>query len=66
MTSRTNATKTLKLADVLEELQMSRSAFYRLRALGRAPRLLKLPNGQVRVRRADLDTWLHDCEELPC
>jgi len=66
MTRRTDAPKTLKLTDVLEELQMSRSAFYRLRALGRAPRLLKLPNGQVRVRRADLDTWLHDCEELPC
>ena len=53
----------LKLAQVLAELGISRSAFYRLRALGRAPHCLKLPNGQLRVRRADLDQWLADCEE---
>lgn len=53
----------LKLAEVLDELGMSRAAFYRMRARGRSPRLLKLPNGQIRVRRQDLDSWLSNCEE---
>ncbi|MBT2402828.1 MULTISPECIES: AlpA family transcriptional regulator [unclassified Streptomyces] len=52
----------LKLAEVLTEIDMSRAAFYRLRARGNAPRLFKLPNGQLRVRRADLDDWLAGCE----
>ncbi|WP_406244246.1 helix-turn-helix transcriptional regulator [Streptomyces anulatus] len=53
----------LKLPEVLAELDMSRAAFYRLRARGNAPKLFKLPNGQLRVRRSDLDTWLTDCEK---
>jgi predicted DNA-binding transcriptional regulator AlpA len=48
----------LKLPDVLDEIGMSRSAFYRMRARGKAPRCIRLPNGQIRVRRADLDAWL--------
>ncbi|MFD3330742.1 helix-turn-helix transcriptional regulator [Streptomyces sp. NPDC058622] len=52
----------LKLAEVLTEIDMSRAAFYRLRARGNAPRLFKLPNGQLRVRRSDLDDWLAGCE----
>ncbi|MFD5104611.1 helix-turn-helix transcriptional regulator [Streptomyces cinereoruber] len=53
----------LKLPEVLAELDMSRAAFYRMRARGQGPRLIKLPNGQLRVRRSDLDTWLSQCEE---
>ncbi|MCM1948621.1 MULTISPECIES: helix-turn-helix domain-containing protein [unclassified Streptomyces] len=53
----------LKLPEVLAELDMSRAAFYRMRARGNGPRLLKLPNGQLRVRRSDLDAWLSQCEE---
>ncbi|MFD9617869.1 helix-turn-helix transcriptional regulator [Streptomyces virginiae] len=53
----------LKLADVLTEIGMSRAAFYRMRARKQGPRLIKLPNGQLRVRRADLDAWLSGCEE---
>jgi len=56
-------TKMLKLPEVLEEIGMSRAAFYRMRARGQGPKLLKLPNGQLRVRRRDLDTWLSHCEE---
>jgi predicted DNA-binding transcriptional regulator AlpA len=47
----------LKLPEVLDEIGMSRSAFYRLRARGKAPRCVRLPNGQIRVRRSDLDAW---------
>ncbi|SDK79234.1 helix-turn-helix transcriptional regulator [Streptomyces indicus] len=53
----------LKLAEVLKELDMSRAAFYRMRARGQAPRIHKLPNGQVRVSRADLDAWWARCEQ---
>ncbi|MGW7262639.1 helix-turn-helix transcriptional regulator [Streptomyces sp. NPDC054842] len=53
----------LKLPEVLTELGISRAAFYRMRARGKAPRLRKLPNGQVRVSRADLDAWWEDCTE---
>ncbi|MFF2165142.1 helix-turn-helix transcriptional regulator [Streptomyces sp. NPDC058175] len=53
----------LKLPEVLEEIDMSRAAFYRMRARGKAPRLRKLPNGHVRVSRADLDAWWASCEE---
>jgi len=47
----------LKLPEVLDEIGLSRSAFYRLRARGKAPRCVRLPNGQIRVRRSDLDAW---------
>ncbi|MHA5047994.1 helix-turn-helix transcriptional regulator [Streptomyces sp. SD15] len=51
------STKMLKLPEVLEEIEMSRAAFYRMRARGKAPKLIKLPNGQLRCRRGDLDAW---------
>jgi predicted DNA-binding transcriptional regulator AlpA len=50
--------KLLTVAAVLEELDVPRSTFYKWRRLGIAPRCIKLPNGEVRIRRADLDTWL--------
>ncbi|ALV38670.1 excisionase [Streptomyces sp. CdTB01] len=53
----------LKLPEVLEEIEMSRAAFYRMRARGQAPRIHKLPNGQIRVNRTDLDAWWERCEE---
>ncbi|MGW7079029.1 helix-turn-helix transcriptional regulator [Streptomyces sp. NPDC054866] len=53
----------LKLPEVLEEIDMSRAAFYRMRARGLAPKLRKLPNGQVRVSRRDLDAWWESCAQ---
>lgn len=58
-----SARRNLKLPEVLDELGMSRAAFYRLRARGKGPRCIKLPNGQLRVRRSDLDRWLEQYEE---
>ncbi|MFB6988622.1 helix-turn-helix transcriptional regulator [Streptomyces sp. NPDC056178] len=52
----------LKLAEVLDEIRMSPSAFYRMRARGQAPRMTKLPNGELRCRRTDLDAWWQACE----
>lgn len=53
----------LKLPEVLDEIGMSRAAFYRMRARGQAPKLVKLPNGQIRCRRTDLDAWWASIED---
>jgi excisionase family DNA binding protein len=48
----------LTVADVCDELGISRSTFYDWRAKRKAPPCLRLPNGDLRIRRADLDDWL--------
>ncbi|MCD0482791.1 helix-turn-helix domain-containing protein [Streptacidiphilus sp. ASG 303] len=53
----------LTLPEVCEELQISRSTFYDWRQKKRAPRCIKLPNGDLRVRRSDLDDWLMEHED---
>lgn len=53
----------LTIADLCNELGVTRSTFYDWRAKGRAPRCIRLPNGQLRIRRTDLETWLTSCEE---
>ena len=53
----------LTIAEVCLELKISRSTFYDWRAKRRAPRCITLPNGSLRVRRADLDRWLSARED---
>lgn len=53
----------LTIADVCEELGVARSTFYDWRAKGRAPRCIKLPNGDLRIRRAEFERWLHEHED---
>ena len=53
----------LTLAEVLDELRVPRSTFFRWKATGRAPRTIKYPNGSLYVRRRDLDAWLAAHEE---
>ncbi|MFF4230072.1 helix-turn-helix transcriptional regulator [Streptomyces sp. NPDC001820] len=53
----------LTVPELCEELQVSRSTFYNWRQKGRAPRCIKLPNGDLRVRRSDLNHWLDDRED---
>ena len=48
----------LTLAEVLAELKVARSTFDTWRVLGIAPECMKLPNGQLRIRRSALDAWL--------
>nr|WP_174546415.1 helix-turn-helix domain-containing protein [Nocardiopsis dassonvillei] len=48
----------LTLAEVLAELKVPRSTFDDWRKKGLAPRCSKLPNGQLRIRRSVLDSWL--------
>jgi excisionase family DNA binding protein len=53
----------LTIAEVCAELGVARSTFYDWRAAHKGPHCLKLPNGEVRVRRDELDRWLKCLEE---
>ncbi|ALE85292.1 helix-turn-helix domain-containing protein [Pseudonocardia sp. TMWB2A] len=59
----TKTTERLTVMQVCAELGISRSTFYEWRAKNRAPRCIKLPNGDLRVRRAELERWLDAHEE---
>jgi excisionase family DNA binding protein len=48
----------LTVVEVCEELQIAQSTFYEWRTKGTGPHCIKLPNGQLRIRRADLEAWL--------
>lgn len=53
----------LTIPEICDELQISRSTFYEWRQKGRAPRCITLPNGSLRVRRSDFDSWLNARED---
>jgi predicted DNA-binding transcriptional regulator AlpA len=53
----------LSVAEVCDELQIAQSTFYEWRVKGTGPRCIKLPNGQLRVRRGDLNSWLDARED---
>ncbi|WP_372509408.1 helix-turn-helix transcriptional regulator [Streptomyces humicola] len=53
----------LTLPEVCEELRITRSTFYDWRQKGRAPRCIKLPNGDLRIRRSDFEIWLDGRED---
>lgn len=53
----------LSVADVCTELGVARSTFYDWRSAHKGPRCIKLPNGEIRIRRADLERWLASLED---
>ena len=53
----------LTLPEVLAELDVPKSTFFRWKAIGKAPKTIKYPNGSLRIRRRDLDAWLNAHEE---
>jgi len=53
----------LTVSELCSELGISRSTFYEWRAKNRAPRCVKLPNGEIRIRRTEFERWLDSCEE---
>jgi excisionase family DNA binding protein len=54
----------LTVEEICSELGISRKTFYEWRAKGKAPRCIKLPNGEIRVRVADYESWLTTLEEV--
>lgn len=49
----------LTVDEVCAELQIAQSAIYEWRIKGTGLRCIELPNGQLRVCRADLEAWLN-------
>jgi len=45
------------------EMDISPRTFYEWRAKRRAPRCIKLPNRELRIRRAEFERWLAAREE---
>jgi excisionase family DNA binding protein len=55
----------LTIEEVIAELRVPRSTFYRWRQKGTGPPVMKLPNGAVRIRRTALAEWLRGLEDDP-
>ncbi len=53
----------LTVQEVLAELRVPRSTWFYWRQTGKGPRVIKLPNGQLRVRRSALGRWLGELEQ---
>ncbi|MEU7599900.1 helix-turn-helix domain-containing protein [Streptomyces sp. NPDC041003] len=53
----------LTIDEVIDEIGVPRATFYRWRQLKKGPKSLKLPNGDVRIRRSALDEWITSLEE---
>ncbi len=62
--SKSGTTTWLTVDHVCAEIGVSRSTFEKWRAKGVAPAARKLPNGQLRINRADFDLWLDQLPEV--
>ncbi|GAA2599099.1 helix-turn-helix domain-containing protein [Dactylosporangium fulvum] len=60
---RASSGRHLTIPEVCDDLGISRSTFYDWRAKRKAPPCFKLPNGDLRIRRADYESWLVRLEE---
>lgn len=54
---------TLTVAQVCQDLGISRRTFYEWRAKKKAPRCINLPNGSLRIRRTEYRRWLESRED---
>lgn len=55
----------LTIEEVIAELRVPRSTFYRWRQRGTGPTAVKLPSGAVRISRAELTRWLRGLQDNP-
>lgn len=63
MTAHSGSAKHLTVKDLCEELGVARSTFYDWRAAHKAPPCMKLPNGDLRIKRVDFERWLQSLEQ---
>ncbi|WP_314414196.1 helix-turn-helix transcriptional regulator [Streptomyces sp. DSM 40484] len=54
----------MTVSEVIADLKVASSTFYRWRQLGKGPRSIKLPNGDVRIRRSEYERWLAEREDV--
>ncbi|WP_255615740.1 MULTISPECIES: AlpA family transcriptional regulator [unclassified Saccharopolyspora] len=52
----------MTVPEFCDEMAISRSTFDDWRAKGRSPKCIRLPNGSLRIKRTDFDTWLNTLE----
>ena len=52
----------LTVAEVCEELGVHYKTMQKWRARGVGPKAVRLPNGQLRIDRAELDAWMESLE----
>ncbi|MTD59657.1 helix-turn-helix domain-containing protein [Amycolatopsis sp. RM579] len=57
------ASRYFTIKQFCEEIGIAESAFHDWRIKGLAPRCIKLPNRQIRIRCSDVDAWLESREE---
>jgi predicted DNA-binding transcriptional regulator AlpA len=60
---RRESDRTLTVGEFCAELGIARSTFNDWRAKGTGPRCIKIPNGELRIRRTEVDRWLKAREE---
>jgi len=51
----------LTVAEFCKEFKVARTTFYDWIAKGTAPHYSKLPNGQLRLDRRDVESWFSGC-----
>ncbi|MCO6010570.1 helix-turn-helix domain-containing protein [Actinoallomurus purpureus] len=64
MNTRSRSQQWLTVQDILDDLEIPRRTWQRWRELGRTPRCKRLPNGELRISRANYDRWLDSLEEV--
>lgn len=52
----------LTIAEVCAELRIARSTFYEWKKKEKSPPGKRIPNGEYRITRRDLDDWYHNLE----
>ena len=53
----TAAVERLTVAEFCAEFRIARSTWNDWRAKGRAPRCTRLPNGELRITRTEIERW---------
>lgn len=53
----------MTVTEFCDELAISRSTFDDWKAKQRIPKHVRLPNGSIRIRRSDFDTWINALEQ---
>lgn len=54
----------LTVDEFCADLGIARSTFYDWRAVKKTPPVIKLPNGQLRIRRTAYEAWLAGLEDV--
>jgi len=54
----------LTQAEVLSVLQVARTTLFKWRTGGQFPEMVRMPNGELRIRKSVLEGWLDSLPEV--